>query len=1051
MPQPAARTLLAEQVLCLVNALRADPAAFAVRVEEALRWVDGSFYFKPGADARRLHDGPPVFYEAAAALRATPPLPPLAPMAALHQAAQQQAEDVACGAPGSTGLDGSTPQERLELYGAVSPPCLEVVASGVLDANELVLGLLIDDGVPGRVNRAALLDGRCTVCGVGGVPQADGVASCVIDLAGGFAECAAPSTPTALPPVRPSAVQSPPSARSVAPAAPAASITPQRSGIGLVWDGASQHFVTAPPANDAEVQRRVGRVLDEPARRPQAQPQVASPGQPDTGGVAAMQRGILAKITALEQRDSQRTRMKLATAQPPAAPPSVTAEDVALRVHELKEAASMRHQQQTGKPSVSLAATPSAPKSLAVGARGRIQALRESPLYNGVVGTVVGRGPGGVVEIVADACPKHTLRVRGDNVEVMGDAGGMPLRPAWVIDLVEGEGGDDAGPQEQALHNTCTLPAGTAKHFDEPGGEPSGYCRRTGLESAFSTVEPTLPSSSVPHSHAETPVAAPRGLGTATPAPGSPTGSGPVLCDDEYEHTIAPCLAPATPARPVPSLSPSRRACTRPGGAPRRELPHRTDHTVTAADEVLLPVPSGYPAQGVSGMMRSTSDTADRWTQEQRTFLPPSPAMHRLGNAEAGEARCDAALLAPPRDVEKRMPSGMEEAFPQVPGSMIEAHDTAARCPPAQEALQPTPFPPGAARPPTFLERRYGPHEEVVLTIPTHCERMQLHTGEGPYADLEGVYNLVKPERGFKVYRQAGGSGWMYESSVNVWTLTDDAEHIQTDKGFLASKKAHAGLPPSAVPAGEWHALSHEDGWQTAPAVRAYSLPAAYVHNAAGHAVLAQFAIRNSDAFLSGHYAVTVLQEPTAANHHTTLLTVRVGAGETVPFVNGYIAESTPIDCTVETDPLSVTVPAPPRTRRVNKEAAVDAGGSQAQQAKVDELYPNEAAAEGSKRMWEALSGSAAGAATTQSPAAQHPSTPNHMVQVSLSRTPAGRQEEAKEEAAVEAQTALLQDLIRDELHSAEETKMQWRTLGAAGSSQQRPAVPVPPRPCQQY
>jgi uncharacterized protein YkwD len=61
------------------------------------------------------------------------------------------------GVMGHTGTDGSSPFDRMDRYGSWLSTAGENIAYGPNDPIEIVMGLFIDDGVPGRGHRTNIL------------------------------------------------------------------------------------------------------------------------------------------------------------------------------------------------------------------------------------------------------------------------------------------------------------------------------------------------------------------------------------------------------------------------------------------------------------------------------------------------------------------------------------------------------------------------------------------------------------------------------------------------------------------------------------------------------------------------------------------------------------------------------------------------------------------------------------------------------------------------------------------------------------------------------
>ena len=152
-----------------LNEARADPRAFA---ERHLRERAGR-----SAAARECY----------VEMRRTEARPPLAPSRTLSAAARDHALDLGrSGQTGHTGSDGSTLAERVERHGRWDRSLGENLAFGIADPLEIVLGLLVDDGVPGRGHRRNILDPSFAHVGVALRPHPRFGVVAVVDFAGGI-------------------------------------------------------------------------------------------------------------------------------------------------------------------------------------------------------------------------------------------------------------------------------------------------------------------------------------------------------------------------------------------------------------------------------------------------------------------------------------------------------------------------------------------------------------------------------------------------------------------------------------------------------------------------------------------------------------------------------------------------------------------------------------------------------------------------------------------------------------------------------------------------
>jgi uncharacterized protein YkwD len=126
--------------------------------------------------------------EAIAFLRLQEPLPPLSWSDGLWLAARDHALDQGrTGATGHDGSDGSTMITRIARYGRWLQTAAENIEYGSEDAREVVIALIVDDGVPSRGHRTNIFAPTLRVMGVACGPHARYRRMCVINYAGGFA------------------------------------------------------------------------------------------------------------------------------------------------------------------------------------------------------------------------------------------------------------------------------------------------------------------------------------------------------------------------------------------------------------------------------------------------------------------------------------------------------------------------------------------------------------------------------------------------------------------------------------------------------------------------------------------------------------------------------------------------------------------------------------------------------------------------------------------------------------------------------------------------
>lgn len=153
-----------------INLLRSDPPAYAakLRAYRAQIGADG-IWRAPGHPVGIItKEGTAAVDEAIAVLETNAPLPPLAADPQLTAAAQSHAaEQGKTGAIGHVSADGSTLSDRVsrgqKFYGQLA----ETISYGHNTPVDVVLQLLIDDGVPSRGHRNILLMPSLNYIGVG--------------------------------------------------------------------------------------------------------------------------------------------------------------------------------------------------------------------------------------------------------------------------------------------------------------------------------------------------------------------------------------------------------------------------------------------------------------------------------------------------------------------------------------------------------------------------------------------------------------------------------------------------------------------------------------------------------------------------------------------------------------------------------------------------------------------------------------------------------------------------------------------------------------------
>ncbi len=179
---------LQKQVIFELNKVRSNPKRFAEEYMEDLRTAfDGKLYSYPGQETVKSKEGVAPLNECIRVLHKTKPMPVLLPSEGLAKASAELVSDQQKhGGIGHIARDGSTPQKRIEKYGDWNICSAEDITYGSFEARQIVIALLIDDGVPDRGHRKNVLNPCSRFVGVADGKHPTYQSLCVIDYAGEY-------------------------------------------------------------------------------------------------------------------------------------------------------------------------------------------------------------------------------------------------------------------------------------------------------------------------------------------------------------------------------------------------------------------------------------------------------------------------------------------------------------------------------------------------------------------------------------------------------------------------------------------------------------------------------------------------------------------------------------------------------------------------------------------------------------------------------------------------------------------------------------------------
>ena len=180
---------LPEAVLEQINLLRQHPASFIRDLKAYRARFEGHRVRLSRNEMLLTQEGPRAVDEAIAFLGTASPLSPVRLSRGMSRAALDHVRDLGPrGTTGHTGKNGSTPHDRMSRYGKAEIGVAENLEFGPATARDVVMMLLIDDGVPDRGHRRNFFTRNFRMLGIACGPHAVYGRMCVIDFAGAFSE-----------------------------------------------------------------------------------------------------------------------------------------------------------------------------------------------------------------------------------------------------------------------------------------------------------------------------------------------------------------------------------------------------------------------------------------------------------------------------------------------------------------------------------------------------------------------------------------------------------------------------------------------------------------------------------------------------------------------------------------------------------------------------------------------------------------------------------------------------------------------------------------------
>lgn len=178
---------LENAVIQEINRARTTPQDYSILLEQWKKYYDKKLLKLPGETPLLTNEGVSALLEAIQSLRSMKSVPLLTPSKGMSLAAKDHVKDfVSTGTSPHVGSDHSQPWERAKRYGTWQKVFGEMISLGHDKARNIVMSLVIDDGVSHRGHRKNMFNPDFRSIGVACGDHPDYRIICVITLAGGY-------------------------------------------------------------------------------------------------------------------------------------------------------------------------------------------------------------------------------------------------------------------------------------------------------------------------------------------------------------------------------------------------------------------------------------------------------------------------------------------------------------------------------------------------------------------------------------------------------------------------------------------------------------------------------------------------------------------------------------------------------------------------------------------------------------------------------------------------------------------------------------------------
>lgn len=179
-----------KEVVYEINLFRSNPAKYAEDyIAPLAKYYERKVLHYPNDKSIMTIEGISALHECVRVLKKVGPMPLMQPSKGLSLAAKDHQKDQGkTGKTGHTGGDRSDMKERIERYGEWQARIAENIAYGNSSARQVLIFLLVDDGVKSRGHRTNLLHPAFKTVGIAFGKHPVYETMCVMDFAGGMIE-----------------------------------------------------------------------------------------------------------------------------------------------------------------------------------------------------------------------------------------------------------------------------------------------------------------------------------------------------------------------------------------------------------------------------------------------------------------------------------------------------------------------------------------------------------------------------------------------------------------------------------------------------------------------------------------------------------------------------------------------------------------------------------------------------------------------------------------------------------------------------------------------